>query len=363
MLSSLLMLQLIDSAHAGCEKDTDCKGERICAPTGQCIDPPLSVPCTKDTDCPGQQLCGTAGVCEEPGGASSGVWLSSEERWSFPTETALAQYERMRVTTMVNRLTTTNTAAAGAVVGVGTVAVGGGTTARISEEGTRVRWVDGTGVTFNTDAAIFDRVGAHDWHLDYVDGLTTRARKDNLKRVWLPAGGAAIALSVTGLSLARAEYCSAWEWFGMGLDYSACETTIDEAVAAYRASVVDAADPDINCVSIPELCDEGEARLREEWSIVEEIARSDRRTYRYATLGAVAVTATVAAIVAAKRQKRYRSHQVPHAATLQLVDAYNRSLANELGATVEAGTIPEASAVAQEAYELVHDKRSQTERR
>ncbi len=33
------------SAWAGCTKDTDCKGERICSPEGQCVDPQPCPPC------------------------------------------------------------------------------------------------------------------------------------------------------------------------------------------------------------------------------------------------------------------------------------------------------------------------------
>jgi len=48
---SLLTLCLAWSspALAGCTKDTDCKGDRVCNPEGQCVDPQPCPPC--DCDC------------------------------------------------------------------------------------------------------------------------------------------------------------------------------------------------------------------------------------------------------------------------------------------------------------------------
>ena len=42
--------------HAGCEKDTDCKGDRICE-DGVCQDPAPASDCEKDTDCLGDLIC------------------------------------------------------------------------------------------------------------------------------------------------------------------------------------------------------------------------------------------------------------------------------------------------------------------
>ncbi len=37
-------------AWAGCTKDTDCKGDRICDPEGQCVDPQPCPPCDCDEE-------------------------------------------------------------------------------------------------------------------------------------------------------------------------------------------------------------------------------------------------------------------------------------------------------------------------
>ena len=62
-----------DVDAAGCLKDTDCKGNRVCQ-QGQCIDPtkvdPTQKACTKDTDCPGDEIC-TNKACGKAGAAPS----------------------------------------------------------------------------------------------------------------------------------------------------------------------------------------------------------------------------------------------------------------------------------------------------
>ena len=47
---------------SGCQKDTDCKGERICdIATNTCVDPMVTVEgCTVDTDCKGDRVCDPA---------------------------------------------------------------------------------------------------------------------------------------------------------------------------------------------------------------------------------------------------------------------------------------------------------------
>jgi hypothetical protein len=51
-LATLLGLALVglvglspSSARAGCSKDTDCKGDRVCGPEGRCVDPAPCPPC------------------------------------------------------------------------------------------------------------------------------------------------------------------------------------------------------------------------------------------------------------------------------------------------------------------------------
>ena len=300
-----LALALGGVAHAGCEKDTDCKGDRICSAAGACV-APTPTGCDKDTDCPGDQICSAGGSCAVPGAAGSapqaagalwstsssatqpagGSFLSTEESWSFPSRTALANYERLRVTTTVNRLTSTNTSVSGGVVGVGPLAVGGGGSARVSEEGTRVRWVDGTGVTFNTDAALFDRVDARDWHLSYVAELDRRGRPP------------VVTLKALG-----------WACFAAGAGWAYWYET-----GLYGAP-------------------------------------------------AMAVAGGTLLVSAAKVRQRYRGHPVPHRATIQAVDAYNRALATRFGAAVEPGSMPDSAATVEQAYAEIKDKRSRQERR
>ncbi len=49
---------------AGCSKDTDCKGERICVEK-VCVDPPTKRACTRDLDCSGEDVC-EKHVCAAP---------------------------------------------------------------------------------------------------------------------------------------------------------------------------------------------------------------------------------------------------------------------------------------------------------
>jgi hypothetical protein len=64
-LASLLAMPW--PAHAGCQKDTDCKGQRICA-NGECVDPNEPQRCDKDLDCAGDLVC-RAGTCSAPSDA------------------------------------------------------------------------------------------------------------------------------------------------------------------------------------------------------------------------------------------------------------------------------------------------------
>jgi hypothetical protein len=57
----LTMMLLSRSAAAGCEKDADCKGDRVCEDS-VCVDPR----CEKDTDCPGDGIC-VEGACKGDG--------------------------------------------------------------------------------------------------------------------------------------------------------------------------------------------------------------------------------------------------------------------------------------------------------
>ncbi len=41
----ILGLAWAGQARAGCTKDTDCKGDRVCNPDGQCVDPQPCPPC------------------------------------------------------------------------------------------------------------------------------------------------------------------------------------------------------------------------------------------------------------------------------------------------------------------------------
>ncbi len=49
---------------AGCVKDTDCKGERVCE-QGSCVSPPRELGCVKDVDCKGERIC-EGGRCVRP---------------------------------------------------------------------------------------------------------------------------------------------------------------------------------------------------------------------------------------------------------------------------------------------------------
>jgi hypothetical protein len=55
-------------ARAGCENDTQCKGDRICV-EGRCVDA-APAKCTRDTDCSGNLVC-TAGHCAGPSAPSA----------------------------------------------------------------------------------------------------------------------------------------------------------------------------------------------------------------------------------------------------------------------------------------------------
>jgi hypothetical protein len=59
----LLSLLFPADAWAGCEKDTDCKGDRVCR-AGECVDPE-SRKCEMDNDCPGDEVC-RSGACRQP---------------------------------------------------------------------------------------------------------------------------------------------------------------------------------------------------------------------------------------------------------------------------------------------------------
>jgi len=56
VLASLCLTLVAADARAGCEKDTDCKGERVCT-AGRCVQPPGAGTCNVDKDCPGEQTC------------------------------------------------------------------------------------------------------------------------------------------------------------------------------------------------------------------------------------------------------------------------------------------------------------------
>ncbi len=80
-VASLTVAVLLFSARpvwAGCAKDTDCKGDRICQ-AGQCVSATPSAPppaatggstCTKDTDCKGDRIC-SGGQCVAPAGGAA----------------------------------------------------------------------------------------------------------------------------------------------------------------------------------------------------------------------------------------------------------------------------------------------------
>lgn len=50
-----LLTTLAAPAHAGCENDTECKGDRICS-EGVCTSPPPAS-CSTDVDCSGDKIC------------------------------------------------------------------------------------------------------------------------------------------------------------------------------------------------------------------------------------------------------------------------------------------------------------------
>jgi len=60
---TLAFLSWPSTVKAGCEKDTDCKGDRICV-EGTCVSPGAQG-CQKDTDCPGDEVCAD-GACKQP---------------------------------------------------------------------------------------------------------------------------------------------------------------------------------------------------------------------------------------------------------------------------------------------------------
>ena len=76
-------------ADAGCEKDTDCKGERICV-EGACVYPVESpTGCSKDTDCPGDFIC-ESGVCQQPQQSQQPqrAWTTQPEYAPLPIDEA-----------------------------------------------------------------------------------------------------------------------------------------------------------------------------------------------------------------------------------------------------------------------------------
>lgn len=75
------------SAHAGCEKDTDCKGDRICD-QGECKEPvaptfvtsePSLGGCEKDTDCKGDRIC-EQGACIDPANSATASTAAREQQ-------------------------------------------------------------------------------------------------------------------------------------------------------------------------------------------------------------------------------------------------------------------------------------------
>ena len=54
-------------AQAGCMKDVDCKGDRVCS-NGECVEATASKKCETDKDCPGELVC-TKGECTTRGAA------------------------------------------------------------------------------------------------------------------------------------------------------------------------------------------------------------------------------------------------------------------------------------------------------
>jgi hypothetical protein len=62
LLGSLCLGELATDARAGaCEKDTDCKGGRVCS-AGECVEPQASQKCQSDKDCSGDLVCNN-GAC------------------------------------------------------------------------------------------------------------------------------------------------------------------------------------------------------------------------------------------------------------------------------------------------------------
>ena len=55
--------------EAGCARDTDCKGARICQ-NRVCVEPPAQVVCGRDLDCPGDDIC-VDKKCSPPAPANS----------------------------------------------------------------------------------------------------------------------------------------------------------------------------------------------------------------------------------------------------------------------------------------------------
>ena len=80
-----LVCSFANTSRAGCEKDTDCKGDRICH-QGDCafledVRPPAPPPepgCTADADCEGAEQC-VSGVCTAPPDPVPGACQASSD--------------------------------------------------------------------------------------------------------------------------------------------------------------------------------------------------------------------------------------------------------------------------------------------
>jgi hypothetical protein len=69
----------------GCEKDADCKADRICQ-NAVCVAPPTTAACGTDKDCPGDLVC-EASVCTAAGASSAAPVLGA----ALPAEQPLVE--------------------------------------------------------------------------------------------------------------------------------------------------------------------------------------------------------------------------------------------------------------------------------
>jgi len=83
------MALAVPTAASACDKDTDCKGDRICE-QGKCVSPVPTGRCGKDTDCPGNEIC-EENRCISPGQSTAvtshelvGTWDTTKKEKSSP---------------------------------------------------------------------------------------------------------------------------------------------------------------------------------------------------------------------------------------------------------------------------------------